>query len=230
MAYRGTPIRLTEWTSCGGCAAKWGASLLSELVAEMPGSLDKSLLVGLAPFDDAAVYQVSPDVALVSTTDFFPPLVDDPEDFGAIAAANALPNAIDARAVIEIGNIAAGLNQVDLIALRAHIDNGGGNRAQLVFAGGGNPANLNVIINGSNAQLPSALLATDVLIDAEAVAEIGRIGAGLNAADTAALLNYLQSMPPRVAAPAFAGAVAGAGIGAVLAGAAGAGAGVVVCC
>ena len=55
MAYRGTPIRLTEWTSCGGCAAKWGASLLSELVAEMPGSLDKSLLVGLAPFDDAAV-------------------------------------------------------------------------------------------------------------------------------------------------------------------------------
>ena len=108
MAYRGTPIRLTEWTSCGGCAAKWGASLLSELVAEMPGSLDKSLLVGLAPFDDAAVYQVSPDVALVSTTDFFPPLVDDPEDFGAIAAANACSDvfAMGAHVVMAI-NVAA---------------------------------------------------------------------------------------------------------------------------
>jgi selenide,water dikinase len=46
-------------------------------------------LIGLAPFDDAAVYKVSDDIALVSTTDFFPPLVDDPSDFGAIAAANA---------------------------------------------------------------------------------------------------------------------------------------------
>lgn len=84
-----SPLRLTEWTSCGGCAAKWGASLLSDLVAEFPQSADPSLIVGLAPFDDAAVYQVSPEVALVSTTDFFPPLVDDPADFGAIAAANA---------------------------------------------------------------------------------------------------------------------------------------------
>jgi len=82
-------LRLTEWTSCGGCAAKWGASLLSDLVAEFPPSVDPSLVVGLAPFDDAAVYRVSDDVAVVSTTDFFPPLVDDPADFGAIAAANA---------------------------------------------------------------------------------------------------------------------------------------------
>ncbi len=85
----GTELRLTEWTSCGGCAAKWGASLLSELVSDFPVSTDPSLLVGLAPFDDAAIYQVSPDLAVVSTTDFFPPLVDDPADFGAIAAANA---------------------------------------------------------------------------------------------------------------------------------------------
>ena len=82
-------LRLTEWTSCGGCAAKWGASLLSDLVAEFPPSVDPSLVVGLAPFDDAAVYRVSDDVAVVSTTDFFPPLVDAPSDFGAIAAANA---------------------------------------------------------------------------------------------------------------------------------------------
>lgn len=82
-------LKLTEWTSCGGCAAKWGASLLSDLVAEFPVSADPRLLVGLAPFDDAAIYRVSDEVALVSTTDFFPPLVDHPSDFGAIAAANA---------------------------------------------------------------------------------------------------------------------------------------------
>jgi selenide, water dikinase len=81
--------RLTEWTSCGGCAAKWGASLLADLVKDLPNSADHSLLVGLAPFDDAAVYRLTDDVALVSTTDFFPPLVDTPSDFGAIAAANA---------------------------------------------------------------------------------------------------------------------------------------------
>jgi selenide,water dikinase len=85
-----TDIKLTEWTSCGGCAAKWGGSPLRgllKLLDEVPMSND--LLVGLAPFDDAAVYRISEDLALVSTTDFFPPLVDDPADFGAIAAANA---------------------------------------------------------------------------------------------------------------------------------------------
>jgi selenide,water dikinase len=101
-------MRLTEWTSCGGCAAKWGASLLSSLVQGMPGGADPALLVGLAPFDDAAIYQVAPDVALVSTTDFFPPLVDHPSDFGAIAAANACSDvfAMGGRVVMAV-NIAA---------------------------------------------------------------------------------------------------------------------------
>jgi selenide,water dikinase len=82
-------LKLTEWTSCGGCAAKWGAALLKDLVADFPEPTDPALMVGLAPFDDAAIYKVSDDIAMVSTTDFFPPLVDDPADFGAIAAANA---------------------------------------------------------------------------------------------------------------------------------------------
>lgn len=101
-------LRLREWTSCGGCAAKWGASLLSDLVAELPTGSDPSLLVGLAPFDDAAIYRVSDDVALVSTTDFFPPLVDHPADFGAIAAANACSDvfAMGGRVVMAI-NVAA---------------------------------------------------------------------------------------------------------------------------
>ncbi len=101
-------LRLTEWTSCGGCAAKWGASLLSSLVSEFPSANDPALLVGLAPFDDAAVYRISDDLAMVSTTDFFPPLVDHPSDFGAIAAANACSDvfAMGGRVAVAV-NIAA---------------------------------------------------------------------------------------------------------------------------
>src|ERR1700757_4710169 len=103
-----TDIRLTEWTACGGCAAKWGAAPLNALVKELAGGASPSLLVGLAPFDGAAVYRLGPDSALVSTTDFFPPLVDDPSDFGAIAAANACSDvfAMGGRVVLAL-NISA---------------------------------------------------------------------------------------------------------------------------
>ncbi len=103
-----TDIRLTEWTSCGGCAAKWGASSLAALVGDLATPAQRDLLVGLAPFDDAAVYRLGDDIALVSTTDFFPPLVDDPSDFGAIAAANACSDvfAMGGRVVLAL-NIAA---------------------------------------------------------------------------------------------------------------------------
>jgi selenide, water dikinase len=102
-------LKLTEWTSCGGCAAKWGAAPLAALVRTLAAAQgDDALLVGLAPFDDAAVYRVADDLALVSTTDFFPPLVDDPEDFGAIAAANACSDvfAMGGRVVMAL-NISA---------------------------------------------------------------------------------------------------------------------------
>jgi selenide,water dikinase len=103
------PLRLTEWTSCGGCAAKWGAAPLRALVADLAVSAATAdLLVGLAPFDDAAIFRLSDDLALVSTTDFFPPLVDDPDDFGAIAAANACSDvfAMGGRVVLAL-NVAA---------------------------------------------------------------------------------------------------------------------------
>ena len=102
-----TELKLTEWTSCGGCAAKWGAAPLNELVRELAAA-SSELLVGLAPFDDAAVLRLGDDLALVSTTDFFPPLVDDPADFGAIAAANACSDvfAMGARVVLAL-NISA---------------------------------------------------------------------------------------------------------------------------
>jgi selenide,water dikinase len=85
-----TSVRLTELTSCGGCAAKYSAGLLQELVGRLPLDSDPNLLVGLAPADDAAVYRLDDDRALVFTVDFFPPIVDDPGDYGAIAATNAL--------------------------------------------------------------------------------------------------------------------------------------------
>ncbi|MDQ1394117.1 MAG: selenide, water dikinase, partial [Acidimicrobiaceae bacterium] len=113
-------LRLTEWTSCGGCAAKWGAAPLSELVRRLASTGDPSLLVGLAPFDDAAVYRLSDDLAVVSTTDFFPPLVDDPADFGAIAAANACSDvfAMGGRVVMAL-NIAAFPERLPSAAIEA---------------------------------------------------------------------------------------------------------------
>jgi selenide,water dikinase len=83
-------IRLTELVSCGGCAAKYSAALLQDLVAGLAPDADPALLVGLAPSDDAAVYRLDDERALVFTLDFFPAIVDDPTDFGAIAATNAL--------------------------------------------------------------------------------------------------------------------------------------------
>jgi selenide,water dikinase len=113
-------LRLTEWTTCGGCAAKWGGAPLSGLVRELAREADQALLVGLAPFDDAAVYQVSDDLAVVSTTDFFPPLVDEPADFGAIAAANACSDvfAMGGRVTTAL-NISAFPERLPLTAIEA---------------------------------------------------------------------------------------------------------------
>jgi selenide, water dikinase len=83
-------IALTDLTSCGGCAAKYPAARLEELLAGFVPRETYDLLVGLAPSDDAAVYRLDADRALVFTLDFFPPIVDDPFDYGAIAATNAL--------------------------------------------------------------------------------------------------------------------------------------------
>ena len=83
--------RLTELTDCGGCAAKLGADLLAEVLGGLGAeAAPDDLIVGLGSPDDGAVYRVSPELAIVGTLDFFPPLVDDPETFGEIAAANAL--------------------------------------------------------------------------------------------------------------------------------------------
>lgn len=75
----------------GGCTAKLGAGVLSRILEKLPRSeKDPNLLVGYDSRDDAAVYRVTENLALVQTVDFFPPMVDDPYTFGQIAAANAL--------------------------------------------------------------------------------------------------------------------------------------------
>ena len=113
-------VRLTEWTTCGGCAAKWGGAPLAALVGRLAEDTDPELLVGLSPFDDAAVLRLGPGMALVSTTDFFPPLVDEPDDFGAIAAANACSDvfAMGGRVVLAL-NISAFPEQLPVEVVEA---------------------------------------------------------------------------------------------------------------
>jgi selenide, water dikinase len=83
-------VKLTDLASCGGCAAKYSAARLEELLAGFVPVDSENLLVGLAPADDAAAYRLDDERALIFTLDFFPPVVDDPSDYGAIAATNAL--------------------------------------------------------------------------------------------------------------------------------------------
>jgi selenide, water dikinase len=85
-----TTARLTGLEAGGGCAAKYSAARLEELLAGFAPAASENLLVGLAPADDAAVYRLDDERALIVTTDFFPPMVDDPALFGAVAAVNAL--------------------------------------------------------------------------------------------------------------------------------------------
>jgi selenide,water dikinase len=85
------PLRLTEFSHGGGCGCKIAPGVLQQIIAKAgPSVLPKELLVGIETADDAAVYRINDRQAIVATTDFFMPIVDDPYDFGAIAATNAI--------------------------------------------------------------------------------------------------------------------------------------------
>ena len=85
-----TSVRLTELAHGGGCGCKLAPSVLQELLANKPAAMPFAhLLVGTETSDDAAVWQVDEHTCVIATTDFFMPVVDDPYDFGRIAAANA---------------------------------------------------------------------------------------------------------------------------------------------
>ena len=106
--------RLTELSHGAGCACKIGAAELREIRAGLPSFADPALLVGLDPADDAAVYRLSDELALVQTLDFFTPIVDDPRDFGRIAATNALSDiyAMGARPVLALNIVAFSLERL----------------------------------------------------------------------------------------------------------------------
>ncbi|NQU62211.1 MAG: selenide, water dikinase SelD [Rhodospirillales bacterium] len=108
-------VRLTEWATGAGCAAKMCSRDLSEILASLPKSQDPNLLVGLETSDDAGVYKISDDLALVDTVDFFPPMVDDPFHFGQIAAANALSDvyAMGARPVTALNLVGFPVDDLD---------------------------------------------------------------------------------------------------------------------
>src|SRR5262245_2357049 len=83
--------RLTDFANCAGCAGKLSSQMVNQILSSLPRrSNDPNLLVGTDTCDDAGVYRINDELALVQTLDFFPPLVDDPFAFGQIAAANAL--------------------------------------------------------------------------------------------------------------------------------------------
>lgn len=83
-------VRLTQFAKHGGCAAKIGPDTLSRLLERLPGFEDEDLLVGFETSDDAAVYRITEEKAVIQTLDFFTPVVDDAYTFGQVAAANAL--------------------------------------------------------------------------------------------------------------------------------------------
>ena len=130
--YEVPTLRLTELTSCGGCAAKLGADVLGEALAGLgagqrtldgDGDGATGLIAGLDPPDDAAVYLVAPGVAVIGTLDFFPPIVDDPRTFGEIAAANALSDvfAMGGRVLFAL-SVAAVPEDMPMTAFRAILD------------------------------------------------------------------------------------------------------------
>jgi selenide,water dikinase len=86
----GERVKLTSTTSGGGCSSKVGSADLATVLGEFPVQDDPNIIVGLTTSDDAGVYRLDDELALVQTVDFFTPIVDDPYDFGRIAATNAL--------------------------------------------------------------------------------------------------------------------------------------------
>ncbi|MEA2298847.1 MAG: selenide, water dikinase [Solirubrobacteraceae bacterium] len=101
-------VRLTSLSHGAGCGCKLPASALHAILRGLPAVEDPDVLVGAAGADDAAVYRLSADLAVVQTVDFFTPIVDDPYDFGRIAATNALSDvyAMGARPIMALNLVA----------------------------------------------------------------------------------------------------------------------------
>jgi selenide,water dikinase len=121
-------IRLTQFSHGGGCGCKIAPAVLSEILAAsgLKGALPKDLLVGTETADDAAVYRLNDSQALIATTDFFTPIVDDPYDFGRIAATNAISDvyAMGGRPIMALAIVGMPLDKLPTSVIRAILAGG----------------------------------------------------------------------------------------------------------
>jgi selenide,water dikinase len=122
-------IKLTQFSHGGGCGCKIAPAVLTEILAFAPGPLrlmPKELLVGTETSDDAAVYQLNDAQAIVATTDFFTPIVDDPYDFGRIAATNALSDvyAMGGKPIFALALVGMPLDKLPVEAIRRILEGG----------------------------------------------------------------------------------------------------------
>jgi selenide,water dikinase len=133
-------IKLTALSHGAGCACKLPAAELESLLAELPLATNGDVLVGLDTADDAAVYRVSDELAIVSTADFFTPIVDDPYDFGRVAATNALSDvyAMGGTPLLALNLVAWSLEELGGDVLREVLRGGAevAARAGVAIAGG----------------------------------------------------------------------------------------------
>jgi selenide,water dikinase len=120
-------LRLTEFSHGGGCGCKIAPAVLQEILGRAPrGVLPRELLVGVETADDAAVYQINERQAIVATTDFFTPIVDDPFDFGAIAATNALSDvyAMGGTPLFALALVGMPVGKLPVEVIRSILDGG----------------------------------------------------------------------------------------------------------
>jgi selenide,water dikinase len=119
-------VRLTSFSHGGGCGCKIAPGVLSEILKNAGGIVPKELLVGIETADDAAVYKLNDQQALVATTDFFMPIVDDPFDFGRIAAANAISDvyAMGGKPILALALVAMPIDKLPLDVIRRIIEGG----------------------------------------------------------------------------------------------------------
>ena len=119
-------LRLTSFSHGGGCGCKIAPGVLSEILKNSGGIVPKELMVGIETADDAAVYRLNDQQALIATTDFFMPIVDDPFDFGRIAATNAISDvyAMGGTPIMALALLAMPIDKLPLEVIRRIIEGG----------------------------------------------------------------------------------------------------------
>lgn len=121
------PIRLTSFSHGGGCGCKIAPGVLAEILKKSTGfPVPQALMVGIETSDDAAVYRLNDEQALIATTDFFMPIVDDPYDFGRIAATNAISDvyAMGGTPIMALALVGMPINQIPLDVIGKIIEGG----------------------------------------------------------------------------------------------------------